>query len=113
MYPALKKVVSIFKEIVGLIEQDTMGYSKMKLSFEPQVFVPSNEMEVASIVANEVYARVLSRETAVNELERAGVGEWERIKKEWAEEIARGANETNPALPNIDNNAAIETMSKG
>jgi len=113
MYPALKKVVSIFKEIVGLIEQDTMGYSKMKLSFEPQVFVPSNEMEVSSIVTNQVYARVLSRETAVNELERAGVGEWEKIKKEWDEEIARGADETNPVLPNIDNNAAIETMSKG
>lgn len=111
MYPALKKVVSIFKEIVGLVEKDTTGYSKMKLSFEPQVFVPSNEMETTTIITNQVYARCLSRETAVGELERAAPNEYERIKAEWKAEKEMGAEETNPASPNIDNNAAIETIS--
>ena len=98
MHPALKKFVSIFKEIVGLIEKDITGYSTMKLSYEAVPFIPSNELEQTTIVTQQVAYKVLSRETATGELDRGAPDEYSRIAREEKELVQI-------PTPKIDNKA--------
>ena len=105
MHPALKKFVSIFKELVGILEEDTLGYYKMKLSYEAVPFIPSNELEETAIVTQQVYAGVLSRETAAGELDRGASDEYARIVKE--SEMAE-QEKSNPFEPKIDNKAGAK-----
>ena len=98
MHPALKKFVSIFKEIVGLIEMDVTGYSAMKLSYEAVPFIPSNELEETTIVTQQVAYKVLSRQTATGELDRGAADEYARIAREEKEPVQI-------PTPKIDNKA--------
>ena len=80
--PFMKKVISIFKSLVGQIENDTIGYDNLKISYKIVPFLPQNELEETTILAMGVNSGFLSIETAQEENPRSNPEEMNRIISE-------------------------------
>ena len=80
--PFMKKVISIFKSLVGQIENDTIGYDNLKISYKIVPFLPQNELEETTILAMGVNSGFLSIETAQEENSRSNPEEMNRIISE-------------------------------
>ena len=66
---------------------DTVGYNKMRISVGQNIFIPQNESEALKMELDQVYARVKSRRSAMQDIENAHKGDYEQIQKEWEEEL--------------------------
>ena len=83
---------------------------KLRTSVWQEIWIPQNEKELTEIVTSKVYARVLSRKAALNELGSQYKGDYEQINKEWEEELAMkhkysgASDDPNPDEPGVDNN---------
>lgn len=116
-----KYLIKVFKRLAGKAEGKIDKYDKIRTSvwFEP--WIPQNLKEETDIVTAKVYARLMSRKAAQNELGSPYRGDYEVINNEWAEEIRMKAEipaevqakygtsgavepEDNPDKPDIDNN---------
>lgn len=106
----IRHLVKVVKRLVGKIEGDIKRFGELRTSVWQEIWIPQNEKELTDIVTSKVYARVLSRKAALNELGSQYKGDYEQINKEWEEELAMkhkysGANdESNPSEPKVDNN---------
>lgn len=78
--PAIKQIISIFKDWVGILENDKLGYHKLKLSYVCTPFIPSNDFEEVNIINYSVAAGTMSRETAAEEHPRANPNEVTRLE---------------------------------
>lgn len=83
----VRHLVKVFKRLAGKAEGNIGKYDNLRVSvwFEP--WVPQNEQEQTAIVLDKVYARVLSRKAAQNELGSQYRGDYDQIKSEWEDEI--------------------------
>jgi len=125
----VQELVEVFKRLVGKVEKEPIEYAELMLSVGQEIWLPQNEKELVEIETSKVYAKIKSREAAMDDLNNQHIGDYERIEAETAKEldmktripaIAKaevekkyGAvsevieieEETNPNKPKIDNNA--------
>ena len=87
----VRHMVKVFKRLVGKIEGDVGKFADLRTSVWQSVWVPQNEQEQTKIVLDKVYARVLSRKAAMNELGLQYKGDYEVINKEWEDELTMKA----------------------
>ena len=112
----VRHLVKVMKRLVGKIEGDIDTFAKLRVSVWQEIWIPQNEKELTDIVTSKVYARVLSRRAALNELGSQYKGDYEQINKEWEEELAMKQkysakqDEQNPGEPKIDNNDPGKTI---
>jgi len=117
----VKQMIKVFKRLCGKVEGAPGKYDELRTSVWQNIWIPQNEKEQTEIVTSKVYARVLSRKAAMNELGSQYKGDYEQINKEWEEELTMKAEipakakakygesgETDTSTPNpadVDNNA--------
>jgi hypothetical protein len=65
-----------------LIEGDIIAYSKVKLSYMPDPYIPVNKLEQSTILQQGVTAGFISVETATEESDSANPQEYMRLKRE-------------------------------
>lgn len=112
----VRHLVKVMKRLVGKIEGDIDTFANLRVSVWQEIWIPQNEKELTDIVTSKVYARVLSRRAALNELGSQYKGDYEQINKEWEEELAMKQKysakqeETNPGEPKVDNNDPGKTI---
>lgn len=99
----LVKILRVIKKLVGLIEGDIIGYSKVKLSYMFDPYIPKNKLEQSTILQQGVTAGFISVETATEESDVANPQEVHRLKREAQEKIDRELALTQPQEPNLDN----------
>lgn len=99
----LIKILRVIKKLVGLIEGDIIGYSKVKLSYMFDPYIPKNKLEQSTILQQGVTAGFISVETATEESDVANPQEVHRLKREAQEKIDRELALTQPQEPNLDN----------
>jgi hypothetical protein len=133
----VKRMVDVFKTLVGKVEEKMTVYSEMRLSVGQNIWIPQNESERVKIELDQVYARVKSRKSAMQDIGNQHIGDFEQIEQEWEKELdiksrvpARakaeieeeyGASseeeivveeEDNPNKPDIDNNSKGKSIVK-
>lgn len=115
----IRHLVKVFKRLVGKIEGDIEKMDSLRTSVWQEVWIPQNEKELTEIVTSKVYARVLSRKAALNELGSQYKGDYGQINKEWEEELAMKQKysapieeESNPDEPKVDNNDPGKTITE-
>lgn len=86
-----RQLVKVFKRLLGKVEGDIGKYDSLRTSLWQQVWIPQNEQEQNKIILDKVYARVISRKAAMNELGSQYKGDYEQVNKEWEEELTMKA----------------------
>lgn len=86
-FKPVKQLVEVFKRLVGKVEGQTAEFADLRVSVGQNIYIPQNDQEKTKIVLDKVYARVISRKSALTELESPYVGDYEQINKEWRDEL--------------------------
>lgn len=124
-----KYLIKVFKRLAGKAEGDIDKYDKIRTSVWFDPWIPQNVKEETDIVTAKVYARLMSRKAAQNELGSSYRGDYETINKEWADEIQMKAEipakvkaeygetggvepDPNPDAPDINNNSKGRTIAE-
>lgn len=127
VFKSVKQMMLVFKALVGKVEGESARYGKMRISVGQNIFLPQNSAEALKMELDQVYARVKSRRSAMQDIENAHKGDYDLIRKEWEEELTMKAEapakakakygvdtggddepKDNPA--NVDNNAAGKSI---
>jgi hypothetical protein len=82
-----KRMMEVFKRLVGKVEGDPIGYGNMRFSLGQNIWIPQNEAEMVDIMTKKVYARIISRESAMVDLGDKHIGDYDKINKEWEYEL--------------------------
>ena len=122
-YPSLRRMVEVFKRLVGKVEMQGEEFDKLRISVGQKVWIPQNRAEEVDTTMKMVYGRVISRLSAISELGLGYVGDYDQIQKEWENELQIKSEipakvkaeygesgeqvevEPNPDNPKVDNNA--------
>lgn len=91
VFKSVKQMMLVFKALVGKVEGDSARYSKMRISVGPNVWLPQNAAEVLKMELDQVYARVKSRKSAMQDIPNSHIGDYDQITKEWLEELTMKA----------------------
>ena len=83
---AFKKILKIITLLTGVLEEKPSDYSKIRLSYKIEPFIPKNNYEDAQIINDSVGAGTLSVATASESHPMAHSKEGERLSKEVVEE---------------------------
>lgn len=81
----MQKILRVIKKLTGLIEMDMSGYSKVRLSYVFEPYIPKNKLEQSTILQQGVTAGFISVETATEESDVSNPLEMERLQREAAE----------------------------
>lgn len=92
VFKSVKQMMLVFKALVGKVEGDAAGYSKMRISVGPNVWLPQNASEMLKMELDQVYARVKSRKSAIEDIGNTHKGDYEAIQEEWEEELRMKAD---------------------
>jgi hypothetical protein len=92
VFKSVKQMMLVFKALVGKVEGDIARYSKVRISVGENIWIPQNAAEELKMELDQVYARVKSRKAAMEDIENAHKGDYERIKREWEEELTMKAD---------------------
>lgn len=103
-----RQMVKVFKTLAGKAEGNISKYADLRTSIWQEIWIPQNEQEQNQMIIDKVYARVLSRKAALNELGSQYKGDYAQIDKEWREEIDMKARI--PAEINAEYNTNIEVQ---
>lgn len=124
-FKGVKKMVNVFKALVGKVEEDIAGYESLKVSVGQNIWLPQNVSELVKNECDQVYARIKSREAAMEDLGSAHIDDYETIQKEWEYELEIKSSipakysttatttvteETNPEKTPVDNNASGKSI---
>lgn len=91
VFKSVKQMMLVFKALVGKVEGDVPRYSKMRISVGQQIWVPQNASEALKMELDQVYARVKSRKSAMQDIPNSHIEDYEQITKEWKEELTMKA----------------------
>ena len=91
VFKSVKQMMLVFKALVGKVERDVKRYSELRVSVGQNIFLPQNAAEALKMELDQVYARVKSRKAAMEDLENAHKGDYDRIREEWEEELTMKA----------------------
>lgn len=114
-----RQLIKVFKRLAGKVEGNMDKYSQIRTSVWFDPWIPQNVKEDTDIVTAKVYARLMSRKAAQNELGSPYRGDYATIHKEWEDELAmkqkygaKAESESNPDEPKIDNNDKGKTIAE-
>lgn len=107
VFKSVKQLMLVFKALVGKVEGDPVGYNKMRISVGQQVYIPQNESEALKMELDQVYARVKSRRSAMEDIGNTHRGDYGKVKDEWREELEM-KSEIPAAAKAKYGNAAVE-----
>lgn len=118
VFKSVKQMMLVFKALVGKVEGDVPRYSKMRISVGQNIWLPQNEAEALKMELDQVYARVKSRKSAMEDIENAHNGDYDKILEEWEWELQKKQEyggkteieEKNPNPGNVDNNSSGKTI---
>lgn len=99
----VRQMVRVVKILASKAEGNIGKYDNITTSIWQKIWIPQNEKEQTDMVTAKVYARILSRKAAMNEIGSQYKGDYEQIQKEWEWELDKKAEAKNPDEPNIDN----------
>ena len=128
-YPSLRRMVEVFKRLVGKVEMQGEEFDKLRISVGQKVWIPQNRAEEVDTTMKMVYGRVISRLSAISELGLGYVGDYDQIQKEWENELQIKSeipakvkakygesgsvdDEPNPDKTGVDNNAKGKSISE-
>lgn len=122
VFKSVKQMMLVFKALVGKVEGEVERYSALRVSVGQNVWIPQNAAETLKMELDQVYARVKSRKSAMEDIGNTHKGDYDKITQEWEEELTMKADipakakakydtsgdnddepKDNPA--NVDNNA--------
>lgn len=87
LYPQLKYLVKVFKNLVDKAVGAEGAIAKMRTSCGVEFWIPENESEVLKRELDQVSARVKSRKAAMADIGNAHLEDYEQIEKEWRDEL--------------------------
>lgn len=93
VFKSVKQMMLVFKALVGKVEGDVTRYDKMRISVGQNIFLPQNSAEALKMELDQVYARVKSRKSAMEDIENAHKGDYRKIEEEWLWELRAKAEE--------------------
>lgn len=126
----LRRMVEVFKRLVGKVEGNPLAYADLRVSVGQKIWIPQNRAEEVDTTTKMVYARVLSRESAISELGLNYIGDYSKITEEWEKELTMkseipakvkaeyGSEEQveeeddNPDKTGVDNNSKGKSIQK-
>ncbi len=85
MNDAIKTIISIFKDAVGIMEDDRAGYRELRISHVLTPLVPKNTTEEIQNINSSLAAGTISRLTACEETPIGASDEYERVERERAQ----------------------------
>ena len=91
IYKSVKQLMLVFKALVGKVEGDPAGYSEMRISVGQNIWIPQNESEALKMELDQVYARVKSRKSAMEDIGNTHKGDGKQIEEEWKWELTEKA----------------------
>ena len=100
----VRQMVKVVKVLAGKAEGKIGKYDDIVTSVWQKIWIPQNEKEQVDMITAKVYARILSRKAAMNEMGSQYKGDYEQTQKEWEWELEKKAESKNPDEPKIDNN---------
>lgn len=113
-FKQVKKMMSVFKTLVGKVEGDVIGFESLPISVGQNIFVPQNTKESIQLEIEQVHARVKSRKAAMQDIGNSHKGDYAQIEKEWDDEIKKKAtakSELDENNPNkVDNQDAGKSI---
>jgi len=87
----VRQLMLVFKALVGKVEGDISGYSKMRISVGQNVWIPENSAEALKMELDQVYARTKSRKAAMVDIGNTHRGDYKQIDEEWEKELTMKA----------------------
>ena len=113
-FKQVKQLMSVFKTLVGKVEEDVIGFDALPISVGQNIFVPQNTKEAIQLEIEQVHARVKSRKSAMQDIGNSHKGDYAQIEKEWDDEIKKKAtakSELDENNPNkVDNQDAGKSI---
>lgn len=94
VFKAVKQMMLVFKALVGKVEGDPTRYAKLRISVGQNCWIPQNESEALKMELDQVYARVKSRKSAMEDIGNTHKGDSREIEKEWEWELTKKAEAT-------------------
>lgn len=91
VFKSVKQMMLVFKALVGKVEGDVPRYSEMRISVGQSIWLPQNEAEALKMELDQVYARVKSRKSAMEDIGNTHMGDDRQIEKEWEWELTAKA----------------------
>lgn len=91
IFKSVKQMMLVFKALVGKVEEDPSGYSKMRISVGQNIWIPQNAAEALKMELDSVYGRIKSRRAAMEDAGNSHKGDYEQIRREWDEELTMKA----------------------
>lgn len=107
LHPFFKKLFSIFKGYVGIIEKKPVEFQKLKFSYMLTPFVPQNETEEIQNINNSVAAGTMSIETACEEHPQANPQEFQRLEAQSKRLEEKGQSATTTEQINVVNEEPV------
>jgi len=89
IFKSAKQMMLVFKALVGKVEGDVPKYSEMRISVGQNIWIPQNAKEVLEMELDQVYARVKSRKSAMQDIPNSHIGDDIQIEKEWEWELKK------------------------
>lgn len=105
--PALNKIISVFSTYVGMIEGKTSDFSKLKMSYILEPYVPKNITEEITNICMAKNSGITSMQTAAGEIPFNNPLEYQRILKETADKAAIEEKKTKAAADAAATSAEI------
>lgn len=87
IFKSVKQLMLVFKALVGKVEGDVSGYSSMRISVGQNIWIPQNAAEALKMELDQVYARVKSRQSAMEDIGNSHKGDYQKVNAEWEEEL--------------------------
>ena len=91
VFKSVKQMMLVFKALVGKVEGDATGFGSMRISVGQNCWIPQNVSETIKNELDQVYARVKSRRSAMQDIGNAHIGDEQQIEKEWEWELEKKA----------------------
>lgn len=127
-FKGVRDLINVIIALVGVEEGDPDRYAKLRVSVGQNIWMPQNVAEQVKNECDQVYARIKSREAAMEDLGSQHVGDYGKIKEEWEYELQikseipakvkaqygvdteTSDEETNPSKPGVNNSSAGRTI---
>ena len=118
VFKSVKQMMLVFKALVGKVEGEVERYGKMRISVGQEIFIPQNAAEALKMELDQVYARVKSRKSAMQDIGNSHLGDDKQIEEEWEWELSKKQEygskteieEKNPNPANVNNNSSGKSI---
>lgn len=116
VFKSVRDLASVFKALVGKVENDVPGFSNLRISVGQNIYTPRNKSEALQMELDQLYAGSKSVHAVMADAGNTHIDDYATILQEKEEKLALEAKynnkttsssstETNPNLPGVTNQA--------